>query len=425
MNQIRLSRFLSIVLLAIALVGFPASHVSAGGALIVTMVNEGADANPGDGFCATSGGHCTLRAAIQEANAHVGAETIAFNLPGGGVHVMSITSGPLPIITGPLILDGTSQPNCTVPCIVLSGAVLGGSNDGLSIQANNTLIKGFIITSWGGSGINVIIGTGNKIQHNDIGFWPGNPAPLGNGQGIVVNLSASHTTIGGSTAATRNVISRNNGSGIVLDGGATTVQGNYIGTNAAGTGALGNSADGISLYADASNNKIGGTAAGTGNRIAYNAGAGIAINDISNVHPIRNVIRHNSIFSNGGLGIDLGSDGVTLNDIMDTDIGANEQQNYPTLTSARSSTRIIAGQLKSKANKIYALDFFSSATCDPSLHGEGKNFIGAFNVTTNAMGVVNFSHVVAGSFPVGFKITATATDPTGNTSEFSVCRASN
>ena len=68
----------------------------------------------------------SYRMVFDETNAAGGVHTINFHLPGSGVHVMSITSGPLPVVTSPLILDGTSQPNCTVPCIVLSGAVVGG-----------------------------------------------------------------------------------------------------------------------------------------------------------------------------------------------------------------------------------------------------------------------------------------------------------
>src|SRR5258706_1290733 len=139
---------LGMLLLLTTLLVSSTQPARAGGALTVTLVNEGHDANPGDGFCATGSGVCTLRAAIEEANAFPLSNNIIFNLPGSGVHVMSITLGALPDITDPIILDGTSQPNCVVPCIVLSGAAIAGIHNGLTVATNSSTIKGFIITSW-------------------------------------------------------------------------------------------------------------------------------------------------------------------------------------------------------------------------------------------------------------------------------------
>ncbi|MBI5933203.1 MAG: CSLREA domain-containing protein [Chloroflexi bacterium] len=485
MKHFRFLNMLVAIWLALALIGFPSSHASAGGALVVTMVNDGSDANPGDGFCAISGGSCTLRAAIEEANAHAGADNIIFSLPGAGIHVMSITSGPLPTITDTLNLDGTSQPNCTVPCIVLSGASLpAGAKHGLRVASNNSIIKGFIITSWNtssgpGNSYGIFItGNNNIIQANDIGFWPGNPTPLGNGSGIslfgtgnliggttpnernvisgngygivvanavdgntptsgnkiqgnyiganaagnaalgnqltgvVVFMGGSNTLIGGPTSGARNVISGNR-AGIYYTGSTTTIQNNFIGTNAAGNAGLGNTQDGI--YSDAGSGVI------TGNRIAFNAGKGINIYGSA----VRATVRRNSIFSNTSLGIDLGSNGVTLNDTGDVDAGPNRLQNFPSIISATSSTRVVTGRLSSRANTKYTVEIYSSPTCDSSHYGEGKVYLGAVSVTTNGSGVGSFSVAVLGNFAVGSKITATAIDPAGNTSEFSACRAAN
>jgi hypothetical protein len=489
MYKIRFSRFLSIILLAIALVASPAMHVSAGAVLTVTMVNEGSDMTPGDGLCAVSGGGCSLRAAIEEANAHAGADTIVFSLPGVGMHVMSITTAALPIITEQLTLDGTSQPSCTVPCIVLGGASLGGSNNGVSVYTNDSIIQGFVITSWSNYGIS-IVGNGNIIQSNDIGFWPGDPAPLPNGSGIsiqgannliggtlagdrnvvsgntgegvrvgngcclstnanvvkgnyigtnetgtaalgnatgvYVSQTASNTIIGGTTASARNVVSGNLAFGIIVNGAAgTVIQGNYIGTNAAGSGALGNHEDGILINFGARLTQVGGTASGAGNRIAFNGWNGV---NVTSATTARNLIRRNSIYRNTILGIDLGFDGVTANDTLDPDTGPNGLQNYPVITSATSATRVIVGQLRSKANQTYAVEFFSTTAaigCSTSHFGEGRTFLGSANVTTNATGVASFTIAVPVAFPVGSIITATATDSLRNTSEFSRCRIAN
>jgi hypothetical protein len=135
----------------------------------------------------------------------------------------------------------------------------------------------------------------------------------------------------------------------------------------------------------------------------------------------------NDIHANGGLGISLGNPSLpTPNDDGDADTGPNKLQNYPvisTVTIGPSTTAHVSGSLNSEANKTYRLEFFANASCDPSHYGEGKKFLtGALPVfvTTNpndvAFGPLDFTvpadrHV----------ITATATDPNGNTSEFSAC----
>src|SRR5204863_8247312 len=128
----------------------------------------------------------------------------------------------------------------------------------------------------------------------------------------------------------------------------------------------------------------------------------------------------NVICANGSLGIDLGTNGVTLNDLGDGDIGANFQQNFPVLiASTNSSTNlIIFATLNSGTNRSYRLDFYSNPECDPSGYGEGRTHLGFTNVTTDASGSTSFRAV----FPpiVGEPyLTATASDLSTNTSEFS------
>ena len=124
-----------------------------------------------------------------------------------------------------------------------------------------------------------------------------------------------------------------------------------------------------------------------------------------------------------GLGIDLGNDGPTLNDTGDTDIGANNLQNFPVITSAVSGggTTTVQGPLNSKPLTEFRLEFFSNTACDPSGHGEGETFIGFTDVTTDGSGNASFMVTFPIAVPAGQLITATATDPNGNTSEFSEC----
>ena len=126
-------------------------------------------------------------------------------------------------------------------------------------------------------------------------------------------------------------------------------------------------------------------APGAGNTIAFNAGNGINLATTAQAST-GNRIRGNAIFSNGGLGIDLGGNGVTANDNCDSDNGVNRTQNYPILTSANASggNLTLAGTLNSAANTAFTVDFYISPACDASGNGEGQTYLGSATVTTNA-----------------------------------------
>ena len=130
-----------------------------------------------------------------------------------------------------------------------------------------------------GRGIWMDTTSGNVIQGNYIGTDAAGSTAIANGQeGINANNSASNT-IGGTSAAARNVISGNSSDGITIVGAGSTsnvIQGNYIGTTAAGNVALGNAAESITLDG-AANTQIGGTVPGAGNVIAAGGQEGIWI----------------------------------------------------------------------------------------------------------------------------------------------------
>ena len=85
---------------------------AAGKTFTVNVTGDGHDANPGDGVCQTSvPGNCSLRAAIEEANASPGVDTIHFNIPGAGVHTIAPSSAL--VITEGVIIDGYSQPGAS------------------------------------------------------------------------------------------------------------------------------------------------------------------------------------------------------------------------------------------------------------------------------------------------------------------------
>lgn len=256
----------------------------------------------------------------------------------------------------------------------------------------------------------------NLVQGNYIGINANGNAALGNGLYGVEIFGTSYNTIGGTSSDARNVISGNNLYGISINGNSATenqIVGNYIGTQADGMSALGNTSHGIYIRNFARNNTIGGAngaLSGAANRIAFNGGDGVFVESGFN-----NRILSNSIFSNTGLGIDLDTDGVTANDPSDSDMGANNLQNFPTVSSAIADGAYLHLTYNiNGGNSVYPIrvEFFLSDGA-----GEGKTFLTSHNYSSPNFDQT-FSLIPPVSVNVGDKIVATATDNNGNTSEF-------
>jgi CSLREA domain-containing protein/uncharacterized repeat protein (TIGR01451 family) len=521
--------------------GLPAQAVKPAATTATFTVNTAADHD--DTAC--TAGDCTLREAINAANANAGADTIAFAI-GSGPQTLTLSSA-LPTITSGTTLDATTQPGYAgSPIIELNGASSGASVTGLNVSGSSCTIRGFVINRFSANGISVS-GASNTITGNFIGTNAAGTAKLANAETGIVLSGGGFNTVGGTTSNLRNVISGNDGNGISVLGpssGSNQILGNFIGTSATGAAALGNGGDGISLVASsnntlgsnvagagnlisanangihiidvnsmnnliignligtdasgsnalgnqfagidlfaASNNTIGGTAAGTRNLISGNTTGinlnnsatgnlirgnfigtksdgvsalgnifnGISINFSANTNSIGGVnagegntiafnrdngifvgstssgnsIQGNSIFSNTNLGIDLSPVGVTANDAGDGDGGANSLQNFPILTSVSTIAGgiNIQGSLNSTASTTFRIEFFYSPSCDTSGNGEGRSFIGSANVTTNAGNTASFNLNFLTPVPGGSAITATTTTTASpfNTSEFSPC----
>src|SRR5262245_26392297 len=260
----------------------------------------------------------------------------------------------------------------------------------------------------------MIGGSSNQVHGNFIGTDATGTHALGNGTFGVAVESGINNLVGGVTPGARNVISAN-GTGVAVIANQNSVQGNLIGTDVTGTAPLGN---GVGVSLTFANKTIGGTGPGEGNPIAFNTGIGVLADPVDGFS--RNRIRGNSIHSNGGLGIDLQGDGVTLNDPGDTDSGPNGLQNFPVLGVALggASTRV-SGSLNSSANTAFTVDFYASAAADPTGFGEGARYLGSATVATDAGGNASYQVTLAAATTPGEVLTATATDPTGSTSEFS------
>ena len=209
---------------------------------------------------------------------------------------------------------------------VSTNTIGGLSGAGNVIAAN--LIEGVVI--WADSGETA---TGNTVLGNYIGTdktgivtQTASGDLLGNSFNGVIILDASGNIVGGTESEARNVIGGNRLHGIVIFGSRATdnkVQGNFIGTDVDEEKNLGNNGAGV-VIDGGSNNWVGGPEATMSNTIAYNGSTGIVVGS-----GIGNMIRRNRIFYNGGIPIDLGNDGVTLNDAGDGDAGANNLQNSP------------------------------------------------------------------------------------------------
>jgi hypothetical protein len=245
--------------------------------------------------------------------------------------------------------------------------------------------------------------------------------------------------VGGAERGARNLISANGGPGVEIATRAADgniVQGNLIGTDITGKVALGNQGDGVLVTLSALDSLI------LGNIIAFNSGAGVFITRIldpflQTTYATENTVQGNAIFANGLLGIDIDTPGVSPNDPGDGDGGGNRGQNFPLLTLA-SSTIIpagfivtatatdptgntsefspcatvtpgvvtgttIEGTLNSVADTLYQLEFFANRVCDASGYGEGRVFLGASAVTTDAAGDASFTVTLTSAATMPFE----------------------
>jgi len=290
-----------------------------------------------------------------------------------------------------------------------AGNDLGNGGNGVTImsiletEGSNTVGPGNVIGFNDLDGV-VVWGSNNTVQGNYIGTdAAGND--LGNGANGV-DIQSIEGIGGSNTVGPGNVIGFNEFDGVIIWGSNNTVQGNYIGTDATGRD-LGNALVGVRIVSfeapDGASNLVG-----PDNVIAFNdVGIYVDGDDADN-----NTITRNSIFRNTSLGIDLHDEddlwpGVTPNDPDDADTGPNEQLNFPVLdlaTTASVSGTACAG---------CTVEIFV-AEADASGYGQGKTFVGSGSVD----GTGHFNVAVSG-VKAGDEVTATATDAHGNTSEFS------
>jgi hypothetical protein len=318
-----------------------------------------------------------------------------------------------------------------------NGVALGNGASGNTIGGATRAARN-IISDNPGDGVSILyLASSNKVQGNFIGTDATGTIAMPNGtRGVFTD--GIGTLIGGAAATSGlppgNLISGNTECGVQLGFNAqsTLVQGNIIGADIAGTASIRNGRDGVMVEFQAGSvANVGGTSSGEGNLIAFNGGSGVAISEATAGSITTNVpVLGNSIFANAGLGIAFVLPALgpilTTNDLCDADNGPNRLQNFPVLTNVSVDLGgvTIQGFLASAPHKTYRLEFFANTTRDPTGFGEGETFIGATDVSTGAECGTGFSVTLSASVPCRFLATATATDPEGNTSEFSACQES-
>ena len=276
--------------------------------ITVDSTLDAPDSTIGNGICDDGAGHCTLRAAIQEANSAPDASSIAFAIAGSGVKTF-LPATSLPGIIEPLTIDGYTQtgasPNTAVSprpfngtlLIVIDGSTSTTPNsNGITINASNVVVRGLVVHSFSFDGFNVN-GNSNIIAGSYIGtdqtglLDKGNTERgVGNGPGTSSNL-----VIGGLDPEDRNIISGNDGPGISPNAGSTgwKVLGNYVGLGSDGLTSVANStyggSGGLSIDND-DNHWVGGDQPGSTNVISGNNSFGIFPDNTKNLTIQGNII---------------------------------------------------------------------------------------------------------------------------------------
>ena len=323
--------------------------------------------------------------------------------------------------------DGGAELANTYQGVAIFDGASGNTIGGTTSDARNTISGNGKASTSQYSYANLAIydsGTSNNlVEGNYIGSDSDNFAGLNAPDtfGAFIGYGATYNTIGGTSSGSRNIISGNTSDGVVLYSSGTSynrVAGNYIGVDSNDENPLPNRLDGILVHEGASNNTIGGTVAGAGNIIAFNDGTGVTVGMSTSDDSTGNAILKNAIYSNTGLGINLGGESSPAGTPVGTPAsGPNNLQNAPVLTNALNSgsSTEVSGTFSSTPNTTFRIEFFSN----PAGTSQGETYLGFVYVTTGTNGSASISFSPTSLVAPNLNVTATATDPNGNTSEFS------
>lgn len=333
--------------------------------------------------------------------------------------------------------DGTAAPNANGITLASQAGQTGGNNNRVAnnvISGNTGIGLRTTQTSIFTTPVNV---TGLVIENNSIGLDPTGTIPRANGggglqlfdtNGAIVrnNTIANNTTFGmearrgnANLLIQNNTIKNNATQGINFGPATAGVNTAFVGPVALYGNTVTGSGSNAITTTNASDITVGSTGAGQANTIANNTGKGVVVGATASDTSQRVPIRGNSIYGNGGLGIDLANDGVTANSAAGVvRTGPNILFNYSVLRHVSRGPTTVAGTYSGAANQTVTLDFYATATADTSGHGQGTQWLGSGSVTTNGSGTASYSFTFGTTIPTGWAVSSTATGPNGNTSEF-------
>ncbi|MFQ5594765.1 MAG: DNRLRE domain-containing protein, partial [Anaerolineae bacterium] len=297
-------------------------------------------------------------------------------------------------------------------------AALPNGRHGVDVAGSEqTVVEGNLLSGNTYSGIKMYGGGNNQVRGNIIGLNADGTAAVPNSsEGFIIEDGATNITVGGATAAERNVISGNGGNGIGIKDPPTahiTILGNYIGTDVAGSGAIPNGANGLQLF-----DHVHDITVGPGNVIAHNTGHGLYLFDGAHTNVIG---PDNVIASNGGDGVRVDGQDTLYNTITQNSIyddvglgieninGGNTELPPPAFTdftvTEASGTATLPGGAPCAGCTI---EVFSDDGW------EGRQYLGSGTTLADGSWTVTFA-----AAPTYGGLTATSTDTAGNTSEFS------
>ena len=299
-----------------------------------------------------------------------------------------------------MIIDGYSQPGASVNTLAngdnavllvqLQGANLSGSANGLTITAGNSTVKGLVINFFPGVAIELDTNLGNTIQGNFIGTNAAGTGAFGNAGGVSVTDSNANL-IGGLNAMDRNVISGNGVAVQINSGTGNLVQNNFVGTNADGNAALANTptcdCGAVRVLNTADNTTIGGLGQAR-NVISGNSKHGVEVGTTDFFHvPTRTKVQGNFI------GITIlahplgnGGSGVVINGTLDTAIGGEGDAGNVIANNGANGVTNIIGG----GNQILSNSIFSNAKLGIDLNNDGVTQNDAGDADSGPNGFQNF-----------------------------------
>ena len=307
----------------------------------------------------------SLREAIVASNATPGADAIAFTDLGPTPKIAP--TSPLPDITDPVTIDGYTHPgaspntaslgNNAVIKVELSGENLTDAGlPGLFISSGGTTVRGLAINRFPGTAIRLDFGDGNRIEGNFIGTDTAGTGAAENAIGVEIAQSSSNNVVGGTTAAARNVIAGNGVYGVSVRGADTTfnhVNGNYIGVTKSGLAALPNGSNAIQIV-DADDTEVGGAGVLARNVIAVSDSAGWAGILVQGSSAERTQIRGNYIGTNrnGSAKLGVAGAGIDIQGARDTRIGGTSPGEGNVIAGASRGITIVGGPTTVQGNRI-------------------------------------------------------------------------